>query len=73
MIHERSTALERSMKYFTGGLKPVSRRQPHINPSFVLVQPRMNRPYITESLLMGCKESSKQTNKTNVSIIFMSY
>ena len=25
----RSTALERSVKYFTGGLKPVSRRQPH--------------------------------------------
>ena len=28
-IHKRSTALERSVKYFTGGLKPVSRRQPH--------------------------------------------
>ena len=25
-IHKRSTALERSVKYFTGGLKPVSRR-----------------------------------------------
>ena len=23
MIHQRSTALERSVKYFTGGLKPV--------------------------------------------------
>ena len=28
-IHKRSTALERSVKYFTGGLKMVSRRQPH--------------------------------------------
>ena len=26
---QRSTALERSVKYFTGGLKPVSRRQTH--------------------------------------------
>ena len=28
-IHKRSTALERSVKYFTGGLKLVSQRQPH--------------------------------------------
>ena len=28
-IHKRNTALERSVKYFTGGLKPVSWRQPH--------------------------------------------
>ena len=34
----------------------------HINPSLVLVQPRKTRPYITERLLMGCKESN-QTNK----------
>ena len=27
--HKRSTALELSVKYFTGGLKPVSQRQPH--------------------------------------------
>ena len=26
MIHKRSTALERSVKIFTGGLKPVSQR-----------------------------------------------
>ena len=31
-------------------------------PSLVLVQPRKTRPYITERLLMGCKESN-QTNK----------
>ena len=34
----------------------------HIYPSLVLVQPRKIRPYITERLLMGCKESN-QTNK----------
>ena len=27
-IHKRSTPLERSVKYFTGGLKPLLRRQP---------------------------------------------
>ena len=35
----------------------------HINPSLVLVQPRETPPYITERLLMGCKESN-QTNKS---------
>ena len=34
----------------------------NINPSLVLVQPRKTRPFITERLLMGCKESN-QTNK----------
>ena len=34
----------------------------HIYPSLVLVQPRKTRPYITERLLMGCKESN-ETNK----------
>ena len=33
----------------------------NINPSLVLVQPRKNRPFITERLLMGRKESN-QTN-----------
>ena len=28
-IHKRSTALERAVKDFTRGLKPVPRRQPH--------------------------------------------
>ena len=36
----------------------------NINPSLVLVQPRKTRPFITEILLMGRKESN-QTNKTN--------
>ena len=34
----------------------------HINPSLVLVQPRKTCLYITERLLMGCKESN-QTGK----------
>ena len=36
----------------------------NINPSLVLVQPRKTRPFITERLLMGRKESN-QTNKNN--------
>ena len=51
------------------GFEP-HRRQRHcfvslsknINPSLVLVQPRKTRPFITERLLMGRRES-KQTNK----------
>ena len=35
----------------------------NINPSLVLVQPRKTRPFITERLLMGRKESN-ETNKT---------
>ena len=33
----------------------------NINPSLVLVQPRKTRPFITERLLMGRKDSN-QTN-----------
>ena len=33
----------------------------NINPSLVLVQPRMTRPFMTERLLMG-REESNQTN-----------
>ena len=36
-------------------------------PSLVLVKPRKTRPYITERLLMGCKESN-QTKKQTGSI-----
>ena len=36
----------------------------NINPSSVLVQPGKTRPFISERLLMGRKESN-QTNKTN--------
>ena len=37
----------------------------NINPSLVLVQPRKTRPYITERLLMGRKESNQTTNQWN--------
>ena len=37
----------------------------NINPSLVLAQPRKTRPFITERLLMGRKESN-QTNKNKV-------
>ena len=36
-----------------------------IYPSLVLVQPRKDRPYVTERLLMGRKESNKKTKKTH--------
>ena len=35
----------------------------NINPSLVLVQPRKTRPFITERLLMGRKESNQTKNK----------
>ena len=49
------------------GFKPHQRHcvvslSKNINPSLVLVQPRKTRSFITERLLMGCKESN-QTNQ----------
>ena len=50
------------------GFKPhqhhcvVSLSKTVINPSLVLVQPRKTRPYITERLLMGHKESNQTNN-----------
>ena len=43
----------------------------HINPSLVLVQPRKTRPFITERLLMGRKDSdqTKQTQQINIFIL----
>ena len=35
----------------------------HIYPSLVLVQPRKTRPYITERLLIGRKESNQSINR----------
>ena len=35
----------------------------NINPSLVLVQPRKIRPFITERLLMGRKESNQNKSK----------
>ena len=40
----------------------------NINPSLVLVQPRKIRPFITERVLMGRKESN-QTNKTTILVL----
>ena len=37
----------------------------NINSSLVLVQPRKTHPFLTERLLMGCKES----NQTNLLLI----
>ena len=37
----------------------------NVNPSLVLVQPRKTRPYLTERLLMGRKESN-QINKQTI-------
>ena len=39
----------------------------NINPGLVLVQPSETRPFITERLLMGRKESN-QTNKQNLEV-----
>ena len=44
----------------------------NIYPSLVPVQPRKTHPFITERLLMGRKESNKQTNKTMSEIMFSS-
>ena len=49
------------------GLEPHRRHcvvslSKNINPSLVLVQPRKIRPYITERLLMGRKESNQSIN-----------
>ena len=36
----------------------------NINPSLVLIQPRRTRPFITERLLKGRKESNKKNLQT---------
>ena len=60
-VVERLTRDRRAAGLSLTGVTALSLWARHINPSFVLVQPRKTRPYITERLLMGCKES----NKTN--------
>ena len=57
------------------GLEPHRRHcvvslSKNINLSLVLVQPRKTRPFITERILMGRKES-KQTNKKYYRIIII--
>ena len=41
----------------------------NINPSLVLVQPRKTRPFITERLLMGRKESNQTNNQTKSCLV----
>ena len=41
----------------------------NINPSLVLVEPRKKRPFITERLLSGRKESN-QTKQTNIAYTY---
>ena len=53
------------------GFKPHRRHwvvflSKNINPSLVLVQPRKARPFITERLLMGRKESNQTIKQTNI-------
>ena len=43
-----------------------------INPSLVLVQPRKTRPFITEILLMGRKESNQTNHLSFWLIVFLS-
>ena len=55
------------------GFKPHRRHcvvslSKNINPSLVLVQPRKTRRFITERLLMGCKESN-QTKQDSHSLL----
>ena len=38
----------------------------NLNPSLVLVQPRKTRPFITEILLMGRKESNQRNKQIKV-------
>ena len=40
----------------------------HTNPSLVLVQPWKTSPYITERLLIGCKESNQTKKKVNTGL-----
>ena len=45
----------------------------NINPSLVLVQPRKTRPFITERLLMGCKESNQTKSNKNLSFSIVNH
>ena len=41
----------------------------NINPSLELVQPRKTRPFITERVLMGHKESNQTNKQTRASVL----
>ena len=55
---------------FTHFRRTVNRYCGHIYPSLVLVQPRKTRPYITERLLMGRKESNQTKNVISNNVAF---
>ena len=80
-----SIELMRGVQWLSGRVldsRPRGRRfKPHqghcvvslsknINPNIVLVQPRKTRPFITERLLMGCKESNQTNNQIDSYICF---
>ena len=70
MCHMNSHFVMERMRMFTdlhtyGQHHVIQSLSKNINPSLVLVQPRKTRPFITERLLMGRKESN-QTNKNHV-------
>ena len=54
------------MSNFTGVTVSVVSLSKNINPSLVLVLPRKTRPFISERLLMGRKES----NQTKLCLTF---
>ena len=74
MIHKRRTALERSIKYFARGLKPVLRRQPHpkfwcesrhIDVWFAWKTPNLSMHHLLEHINQDIKRKlSKDTDST---------
>ena len=55
------------------GITALCLRARHINPSLVLAQPRKTCPFITERLLMGCKESNQNKKPVQKKIAQVSY
>ena len=68
---KRSTAMERSVKYFTGGLKPVLRRQPHplfkfgsrhIDIWFAWKTPNLSMHHLLEHINQDIKRVKQRQN-----------
>ena len=63
-VVECLTRDRRAMGLSLTGVTALSLSKTHLSQlSTVLVQPRKTHPYITERLLMGCKESNQTKNK----------
>ena len=58
-------SIPRGCRFKSHQLHCVVSLSKNFNPSLVLVQPRKTRPFITERLLMGRRESN-QTNQTKM-------